>query len=147
MLRLFRSPEVLSLLLEESFGLIHHLNDLQVLHRHKCGAAAHVATHLRRLASFRRGDEVEIGFTLARAAHGRGLATAAVRAVVAMAFAQTSAQRVVGITDARNAASSRLLERVGLRLVATQHALFRGEACVEHVHAIDRAALVVDEGR
>lgn len=60
-LRMLRAPEVLVLLLEDAFGLIHHLNDLQVLHRHKCGAAAHVATHLRRLASFRRGDEVEIG--------------------------------------------------------------------------------------
>jgi len=60
-LRLFRSPEVLSLLLEESFGLIHHLNDLQVLYRRRCGAAAHLATHLRRLARFTRGTEVEIG--------------------------------------------------------------------------------------
>lgn len=60
-LRMLRSPEVLVLLLEDAFGLIHHLNALQVLHRRKCGAAAHVATHLRRLASFRKGDEVEIG--------------------------------------------------------------------------------------
>mgnify|MGYP002151213060 CR=1 FL=1 len=59
-LRMLRSPEVLVLLLEDAFGLIHHLNALQVLHRRKCGAAAHVATHLRRLASFRKGDEVEI---------------------------------------------------------------------------------------
>jgi len=60
-LRMFRSPEVLSLLLQDAFGLIHHLNVLQVLYRRKRGAAAHIATHLRRLASFRNGAEVEIG--------------------------------------------------------------------------------------
>ncbi len=60
-LRVFRSPEVLALLLQDAFRLVHHLNDLQVLYRRKCGAAAHIATHLRRLASFRQGGEVEIG--------------------------------------------------------------------------------------
>lgn len=60
-LQLFRSPAVLSLLLEEAFGLIHHLNDLQVLYRRRCGAAAHLATHLRRLARFAGGNEVEVG--------------------------------------------------------------------------------------
>lgn len=59
--RMFCAPEVLSLLLQDAFRLIHHLNDLQVLYRRKRGAAAHIATHLRRLASFRKSGEVEIG--------------------------------------------------------------------------------------
>jgi CRP-like cAMP-binding protein len=59
-LGLFRSPEVLLVLLEEAFGLIHHLNELQVLYRRRCGAAAHLATHLRRLARFRGGSVVEV---------------------------------------------------------------------------------------
>jgi len=61
------------------------------------------------------GSLAEIGFTLARHAQGRGLALEAVRAAVDLVFAHTPAARVVGITDSRNGASVRLLERAGLR--------------------------------
>jgi [ribosomal protein S5]-alanine N-acetyltransferase len=82
--------------------------------------------------------EAEIGFTLARPAHGRGLATAAVRAALHLVFEATSVQRVLGITDARNLASIRLLERVGMRRIDEREVEFRGERCVEWVYAIDR---------
>ena len=87
------------------------------------------------------GSAAEIGFTLAHEAQGRGLATEAVAAAVALVFAHTSAARVVAITDARNAASVRLLERVGLRRFATLDAVFRGEACLEHHHVRHRHGL------
>ena len=76
----------------------------------------------------------EIGFTLARAAQGRGLATAAVRLALRLIFEATSVPCVLGITDARNRASIALLERVGMRMQAERDAVFRGEPCVERVY-------------
>jgi RimJ/RimL family protein N-acetyltransferase len=84
------------------------------------------------------GRYAEIGFTLARHAQGRGVATAAVREAVGLVFAATGVDRVVGITDARNSPSVRLLERVGLRRTATTNAVFRGEHCVEYVYTVFR---------
>lgn len=84
------------------------------------------------------GRRAEIGFTLARRAHGRGIATAAVREGIKLVFAATNAERVVGITDARNFASVRLLERVGMRMTETTHTVFRGEPCIEYVYEILR---------
>lgn len=79
------------------------------------------------------GRHAEIGFTLARAAQGAGVATAAVRAAIELVFEHTPAAHVLGITDARNAGSIRLLERVGMRQVEARNAVFRGEACTELV--------------
>jgi len=80
------------------------------------------------------GRQAEIGFSLRRESQGCGLATAAVRAATRMVFEHTTAERVVGITDARNAASIRLLERVGMRRVETAETVFRGEPCVEFTY-------------
>ena len=77
------------------------------------------------------GRGAEIGFTLARAAQGQGLASEAVHAAVDLIWAHTAAERVLGITDTRNAASLRLLRRVGLRPFSTLAVVFRGEACEE----------------
>lgn len=84
-------------------------------------------------------SHAEIGFTLARAAQGRGIAAAAVHAVIDLIFQCSAAGRVIAVTDARNLPSMRLLERVGLRMTATQPAVFRGEACVEHTYTLARA--------
>ena len=54
-------------------------------------------------------------------------------------FGSGRVEVVEGITDARNAASIRLLERVGMRLARTRRAEFKGEACTEHVYCIARA--------
>ncbi|MBT9457172.1 MAG: GNAT family N-acetyltransferase [Burkholderiaceae bacterium] len=79
------------------------------------------------------GDDAhaEIGFTLAPQAQHQGLATEAVRAAVAMLFEHTAIERVIAITDARNIASLRLLERVNMSHVRTMETLFRGEPCTE----------------
>jgi [ribosomal protein S5]-alanine N-acetyltransferase len=84
------------------------------------------------------GREAELGVTLSRAAQGRGLATAAVREAIAMVFENTRAERVIAVTDARNLASMRLLERVGMTRASTSPAVFRGEPCIEHTYAILR---------
>lgn len=82
----------------------------------------------------------EIGFTLAPAAQGRGIATAAVREALQLLFDITFVKRVVGVTDRRNVRSIRLLERVGFRHCESRSTVFRGEPCVEDVYAISRDA-------
>ena len=84
------------------------------------------------------GQQVEIGFTLRRESQGHGLATAAVREAINLVFEQTQATVVLGITDARNLPSIRLLERVGMHKTETRSAIFRGEPCLEHVYAVSR---------
>jgi aminoglycoside 6'-N-acetyltransferase len=80
----------------------------------------------------------EIGFTLAPAAQGRGIATAAVREALQLLFDITSVKRVLGVTDRRNVRSIRLLERVGFRHCESRSTEFRGEPCVEDVYALAR---------
>lgn len=81
----------------------------------------------------------EIGFTLARHAQGRGLATTAVREAVQLIFQLTPVGHIRGITDARNHASVALLERVGMRRTEERSAEFRGEECVEYVYVLPRS--------
>ena len=62
------------------------------------------------------GDEPELGYMLAGDFHGRGLATEAVRAMVADAFDRGGISRLAAVVDAPNAASIRVLEKAGFRL-------------------------------
>lgn len=84
------------------------------------------------------GQAAEIGFSLSAGAQGRGLGTEAIRETVALLFEHTGVTRIVGITDARNRASIRLLERVGMRRQHTATAQFRGEPCEEHHYALEK---------
>jgi aminoglycoside 6'-N-acetyltransferase len=74
------------------------------------------------------GMQAELGFTLATAHQGRGYATEAVRAVLDRVFA-TGVRRVSAECDARNAASVRLLERLGFRRegLRREHTWLKGE--------------------
>jgi [ribosomal protein S5]-alanine N-acetyltransferase len=84
------------------------------------------------------GREAELGFTLSRPAQGQGHASAAARLATRLVFECAPAERVRGVTDARNAASIRVLERAGFEKVGEQQAQFKGEDCVEFVFAICR---------
>ena len=84
------------------------------------------------------GQTAEIGFTLNPAAQGRGLGTEAVRCAISLIFEHTTTQKIIAITDARNTASMRLLERVGMQKTETANAVFRGEICVEHTYVLGR---------
>ena len=75
---------------------------------------------------------VEIGFTVARAAQGRGYATEAVAAILDALLTRMQVRSVVAVTDARNAASVALLRRVGFEHESTATTIFRGETCEEH---------------
>jgi aminoglycoside 6'-N-acetyltransferase len=75
--------------------------------------------------------QVQLGFSLARGAQGRGWAQAAVRACMTGLLVPLGMTRLRGITDARNAASLRLLSRLDFVPTASEDVVFRGEACTE----------------
>jgi RimJ/RimL family protein N-acetyltransferase len=58
----------------------------------------------------------EVGFIVRPAYQGRGYATEAARALIDWGFRVFGLHRVIGRTEARNAASARVLERLGMRL-------------------------------
>ena len=80
-------------------------------------------------------ETAEIGFTLSVPAQGRGLGAEAVRSAIDLVFDHAPVAQIVAITDARNQASIRLLERIGMRRVATTQGIFRGSPCTEYRYA------------
>jgi aminoglycoside 6'-N-acetyltransferase len=75
--------------------------------------------------------QVQIGFSLARSAQGRGWAFAAVGACIDELLLPLGLTRLRGITDSRNAASLRLLSRLGFVQTSSEEQVFRGEPCTE----------------
>lgn len=59
-------------------------------------------------------DEIEVGWAVAVEARGRGLATEAAGAVVAYAFDVLGVDEVVAYTSPGNAASQRVMEKLGM---------------------------------
>lgn len=76
-----------------------------------------------------RGDELEIGYWLTPAAWGRGYATEAARAVVAMARHALGRKRLVSGHFLDNPASGRVLQKLGFAQtgVEKRECLARGE--------------------
>lgn len=79
-------------------------------------------------------EEPELVYELTRKLWGNGLATEASRACLRHAFETTDMERVIAGADATNAASLRVMERLGMRFVgninaavpdAPYHALYR----------------------
>ena len=87
----------------------------------------------------------EVGFTLRREFQGRGIATIGVAESVKLLFAHTTAEHVLGITDARNQPSIRLLERLGMRKAESRSAVFKGENCLELIYSLARAEHIGSE--
>jgi len=88
-----------------------------------------------------RSDEhqqAEIGYVFDLDHGGHGYATEAVVAAVDVAFTGLRVHRVVARLDARNEASARLCERIGLRLEshALENEFVKGEWCDELTYAI-----------
>jgi RimJ/RimL family protein N-acetyltransferase len=65
-----------------------------------------------------RDRTAEVGFVFDPRHQGKGFATEAAGAVVEWAFTTAGMHRVTGRTEARNAASARVLEKLGMRLEA-----------------------------
>ena len=84
------------------------------------------------------GERSEMGFTLNPKFQRQGLAQEALAGAIQLVFAHTPVARIECVTDQRNTAACRLLERVGMAHVATENAVFRGEACIEYRYRILR---------
>lgn len=80
----------------------------------------------------------EIGWVLNPAHGGQGLATEAARALIHLAFTRLGAHRVWAQMDARNEASARLCERLGMRREALMRRDFwnKGEWTDSLVYAV-----------
>ena len=90
------------------------------------------------LQELEAGPDVEVGYTLARAAWGRGYATEAARAVLRWGFAGLRLPRVVAVADPANRASLRVLEKLGMARRACATATAR--RMVEYVQFARRLA-------
>ena len=84
----------------------------------------------------------EIGFLVHPDYQGRGYATEAARALLDLAFDTFWLHRVVGRLEARNVASARVLEKLGMRREAhlVENELVKGEWQSELVYAALRAS-------
>jgi RimJ/RimL family protein N-acetyltransferase len=91
----------------------------------------------------------EIGYVLHPDHHGRGYATEAARTLLRIAFEEAELHRVVGRLEARNAASARVLEKLGMRREAhfVENEFVRGEWQSELVFAILRTEWQAAVGR
>jgi RimJ/RimL family protein N-acetyltransferase len=80
----------------------------------------------------------EIGFVFHPDHHGRGYASEAARAMLRLGFERAGLHRIYGRCDARNTASARLMERLGMRLEAhfVENEWFKGEWGSELVYAM-----------
>jgi len=84
------------------------------------------------------GVQAEIGFSLNPLWQGQGLATEAVGEAVRLVFENTGVARIIALTDARNGPCIALLGRIGMKMVAEESNIFRGQPCTEYVYSIDR---------
>ncbi len=63
------------------------------------------------------GPEIEIGWRVAPDRRDRGYATEAARAALAVGFRELGLERIVAVTDPRNSASRRVMEKLGMTFV------------------------------
>jgi RimJ/RimL family protein N-acetyltransferase len=84
--------------------------------------------------------QAEIGFTLAREYHGKGLAREGAARVLDYAFTELKLHRVFAITDCENDSSVALLSRLGMRREGhfIQNIWFKGKWGDEYLYAILR---------
>lgn len=83
--------------------------------------------------------QAEIGFSLRTESQGKGFGREFLQHTFSYIFEQTSAQKVVAVTDLRNIACIRLLERCDMTRVEQLESVFKGEACVEYVYEVLRS--------
>lgn len=81
--------------------------------------------------------ETEIGYRLARAHWGKGLATEAACAVRDLGFGLLGLSRLISIIDPRNAASVRVAEKVGMKF--EKNVVFQGYD--DSIYSIERSEI------
>ena len=82
--------------------------------------------------------QAEVGFTLARAHQGDGLASEALCAFLDWLFPTFRLHRIIAVTDELNTSAARLLERVGMRREAhfIDNIFFKGAWGSEFLYAV-----------
>jgi len=78
------------------------------------------------------GTAAEIGFSIAPSFQHRGYGAEACRAALAFVLSLAGVEIVEAVVDARNTAAVALVKRLGMTLVRTEQAPFKGEMCAEH---------------
>jgi ribosomal-protein-alanine N-acetyltransferase len=84
-------------------------------------------------------EHEHFGYWIGRPYWGCGYATAAARAVIALAFSVLDLESITASHLLRNAASARVLEKCGLQVLRTEERLHRGAPESFCVRAITRA--------
>jgi RimJ/RimL family protein N-acetyltransferase len=84
------------------------------------------------------GGIAGLGYNVGRAHWGQGLATEAASAVIGWGFTALGLQRIFATADARNQASIRVMQKLGMQHEATlrRHRFYRGEHADEVHYAI-----------
>ncbi len=72
--------------------------------------------------TIRRPGVAEMGYSIAHPLWGKGLTTEAARAVIAHAFEELGLVRIQAFADIRNAASWRVMEKLGMERIGVAHA-------------------------
>lgn len=85
--------------------------------------------------------DAEVGFTLMHEAQGNGFATEALQGLARELFKSPEVGRVVSVTDERNRASMRVLQRLGMKLTSRREAVFKQAPCVELRYELSRATV------
>ena len=90
----------------------------------------------------------EIGFVLHPDHQGKGLAREAAEAMLRLGFVDLGLHRILGRLDARNAASAKLLERLGMRREAhiVENEFVKGEWTDELLYALLAREWAVRDG-
>ncbi len=83
-------------------------------------------------------SEAQVGITVAPAAQGRGVGRSAMRAALALLFADPALARIRADADARNLPCRRMLAAAGFRETGTVEVFVKEEACIEHRHIVER---------
>jgi RimJ/RimL family protein N-acetyltransferase len=86
----------------------------------------------------REHQQGEVGYVLHPDHQGHGFATEAATVMLRLGFEILGFHRIVGRLDARNEASARVLERLGMRREAhlRENEFIKGEWCDELVYAM-----------
>lgn len=85
--------------------------------------------------------EAELGISVAPASQGRGVGRQAMRAALALLFADPVVTRVHANADARNAPCRRMLVAAGFRETGTAEVFVKEEACIEHRYLVERGRI------
>lgn len=94
--------------------------------------------HVMLQRTSREHRQGEIGYVLHPDHQGHGYATEAASLLLRLGFEELGLHRIVGRLDARNQASAKVLERLGMRREAylRENEFVKGEWCDELVYAI-----------